>query len=195
VGILSLRVTKCKFAVKSGGHGAFSGASNIDGGMTIDLKHLNQLSISHDQAEITIGTGNIWSDVYDYLDPMGLTVVGGRVSDIGVGGLTLGGGISFFSGRSGWACDNVKNYQVRFYPLARCSSNHLRLYSRMDLSMMSIETLIQSSTGHFAEAGVILASSPNSIFLQSPRVIYGQGLLPIYTQRSLPNASIQHSTG
>jgi len=82
--------------VKSGGHGAFSGASNIDGGITIDLKHLNQLSISHDQAEITIGTGNIWSDVYDYLDPMGLTVVGGQVSDIGVGGLTLGGGISFF---------------------------------------------------------------------------------------------------
>ena len=26
---------------------------------------------------------------------------------------SLAGGISFFSGRHGWACDNVKNYEVR----------------------------------------------------------------------------------
>lgn len=34
------------------------------------------------------------------------------MADIGTGGLTLGGGISFFSARYGWACDNVNNYQV-----------------------------------------------------------------------------------
>lgn len=26
--------------------------------------------------------------------------------------MTLGGGISFFSGRYGWACDGVKNYEL-----------------------------------------------------------------------------------
>ncbi len=36
------------------------------------------------------------------------------MSAIGVGGLTLGGGISFFSGRYGWACDNVNTYEVVF---------------------------------------------------------------------------------
>lgn len=111
---MSFQATKCKFAVKSGGHGAFSGASNINGGVTVDLKHLNQLSVSHDQTEAAVGAGNVWSNVYNYLDPLGLTVIGGRVSNIGVGGLTLGGGISFFSGSYGWACDNVNNYQVRF---------------------------------------------------------------------------------
>lgn len=45
---------------------------------------------------------------------MGLSVIGGRVSAIGVGGLTLGGGASFFSSRFGWACDNVNKYQVVF---------------------------------------------------------------------------------
>jgi hypothetical protein len=31
---------------------------------------------------------------------------------IGVGGLTLGGGISYFSPRYGWTCDTVTNFQV-----------------------------------------------------------------------------------
>jgi FAD/FMN-containing dehydrogenase len=110
--VLTLRVTQCKFAVKSGGHAAFAGASNIADGITIDLAGLNQINVSADQKQTSVGSGNLWYDVYRKLDPMGLAVIGGRVSAIGVGGLTLGGGISFFSNRHGWACDNVNTYQV-----------------------------------------------------------------------------------
>lgn len=35
-----------------------------------------------------------------------------KVSTVGVPGLVLGGGISFFSNRYGWACDNVASYEV-----------------------------------------------------------------------------------
>jgi hypothetical protein len=59
---------------------------------------------------------------------MGLTVIGGRVSAIGVGGLTLGGGISFFSNRYGWACDNVNNYQVSL-PAMSCLGSETRSVS------------------------------------------------------------------
>lgn len=114
--VLTSRVTKCEFAVKSGGHAAFAGASNADGGLTIDLKNLNELTVSGDQTQTSLGAGNLWYDVYTQLEPQGLTVIGGRVSAIGVGGLTLGGGISFFSNRYGWACDNVNAYQVSPYP-------------------------------------------------------------------------------
>lgn len=110
--MLTSRVTQCKFAVKSGGHAAFAGASNIEGGVTLDLRKLNQIVVSADKKQTAVGAGNVWYDVYTKLQPMGLTVIGGRVSAIGVGGLTLGGGISFFSNRYGWACDNVNNYQV-----------------------------------------------------------------------------------
>lgn len=110
--VLTVQVTQCKFAVKSGGHGMFSGASNIDGGLTIDLLKLNQISVSSDQTQTSVGPGNRWFDVYNVLEPKGLAVIGGRVADIGVGGLTLGGGMSFFSGRYGWACDNVNTYEV-----------------------------------------------------------------------------------
>lgn len=110
--ILTFRVTQCKFAVKSGGHGAFSGASNIQDGVTIDFIHLTDVELSKDKKIASVGAGNTWYNVYEQLTPKNLTVIGGRVSPIGVGGLTLGGGISFFSARYGWACDNVYNYQV-----------------------------------------------------------------------------------
>lgn len=107
-----LKTVGCQFAVKSGGHGAFVGASNINGGITIDLLNMKQISISADGTQTSYGAGNRWIDVYSEIEKQGLAVVGGRVADIGVGGLTLGGGISFFSGRFGFACDNVNNYEV-----------------------------------------------------------------------------------
>jgi hypothetical protein len=39
-----------------------------------------------------IGTGLICDDIYAALDPLGVTVLGGRVSGIGIAGFTLGGG-------------------------------------------------------------------------------------------------------
>lgn len=82
---------QCLFAVKSGGHAAFGGASNIQGGVTIDLVSLNQVEVFANKTLTQVGAGNRWIDVYSKLDPMQLSVVGGRVADIGVGGLTLGG--------------------------------------------------------------------------------------------------------
>jgi FAD/FMN-containing dehydrogenase len=39
-----------------------------------------------------IGTGLIFDDVYDALAPYNVSVLGGRVSGLGVGGFALGGG-------------------------------------------------------------------------------------------------------
>lgn len=112
----------------------FAGASNIQGGLTIDLANLNKIQVSQDRTLTHVGSGNHWVDVYGQLDKQQLAVIGGRVAGIGVGGLTLGGtllehcnlqkrtadrykgGISFFSGRHGWACDNVRNYEVYLVP-------------------------------------------------------------------------------
>ena len=90
----SLLITKffsCPFAVKSGGHAMFAGASNIQGGLTIDLANLNQIHVSQDRTLTRVGAGNRWVDVYSKLDLQQLAVIGGRVGGIGVGGLTLGG--------------------------------------------------------------------------------------------------------
>ncbi|CAL8584107.1 hypothetical protein XPA_009712 [Xanthoria parietina] len=60
----------------------------------------------------TIGTGQIWRNVYSHLEQYNVTVVGGRVLEVGVGGLILGCGLSYLSDLYGLACDNVVNYEV-----------------------------------------------------------------------------------
>jgi hypothetical protein len=69
----------------------FAGASNAIQGVTMDLRHLNSLSIADDHSSTIIGTGKRWGDVYEILEPMNLTVVGGRATQLGVGGFILGG--------------------------------------------------------------------------------------------------------
>lgn len=103
---------ECPFAIRSGGHSSVPGASNIDGGITIDLTGLTEVSVSEDRSIVGVGVGNSWQDVYEVLDPQGLGVNGGRTGGVGVGGLTVGGGISWFSTRFGWTMDTVANFQV-----------------------------------------------------------------------------------
>ncbi|KAE9373188.1 FAD-binding domain-containing protein [Stipitochalara longipes BDJ] len=106
------KLTFCPFTVKSGGHAAFAGGSSIQDGILVNLAKMNEVTLSADRKTTRVGPGNVWSGVYEVLDPLGVSVVGGREAGVGVGGLTLGGGISYFSGRYGWACDNVVNYEV-----------------------------------------------------------------------------------
>ncbi|TKA64294.1 hypothetical protein B0A49_10745, partial [Cryomyces minteri] len=108
----SEQANDCKLAIKGGGHTPWAGAANIEGGVMIDLSAMNTVSVSSDRAITSVGAGANWFSVYSYLDTLNLAVVGGRVATVGVGGLTLGGGISFYSGRFGLVCDNVVNYEV-----------------------------------------------------------------------------------
>ncbi|KAI9750569.1 MAG: methionyl-tRNA synthetase [Chaenotheca gracillima] len=100
------------FAVRGGGHTPWAGSANIANGVVIDLSAMKDVKVNSDQSVTSLGPGLRWVEVYSKLDSMGLAVLGGRVADVGVAGLTLGGGISFFSGQYGFVCDNVENYEV-----------------------------------------------------------------------------------
>jgi len=102
----------CDFAIRSGGHAPGAGTANIDSGVTLDLSDLDNISLSHDKSVISAGPGALWADVYAVLEPQNLIVAGGRVSTVGVGGLSIGGGISFFSPRYGFTCDTIVNFEV-----------------------------------------------------------------------------------
>ncbi|KAG8532442.1 uncharacterized protein KY384_002319 [Bacidia gigantensis] len=102
----------CSFAIRGGGHTPWAGSANIEGGVTIDMKEMNEIDVNKDQAIVSVGAGAIWGEVYKKTDSLGLSVVGGRGASIGVGGLLTGGGISYFSARKGFACDNVVNYEI-----------------------------------------------------------------------------------
>ncbi|KAF4547751.1 FAD-binding domain-containing protein 31 [Elsinoe fawcettii] len=112
VAVLVSRLTECPFVVKSGGHASFPGASNIEGGITISFENMKRLELSEDQSTVTVEPGWRWGALYYELAKSDLTVVGGRVADVGIGGLTTGGGISFLSNLYGWACDNIASMNL-----------------------------------------------------------------------------------
>lgn len=103
---------QCQFAIRGGGHTPWAGSANINNGVTIDLSAMNIVTIHPSRTIVSAGPGNRWIDLYSQLDPLGLSVSGGRISDIGVAGLTTGGGMSYFAPRFGFVCDNVENFEV-----------------------------------------------------------------------------------
>ena len=100
------------WAIRSGGHTIWSGAANIRDGITVDLRAMNSLELKGDRTVASLGAGGTWSDIYPQLVEYNLTVMGGRVAGIGVGGISTGGGINYLSRREGWVCDNIFNYEV-----------------------------------------------------------------------------------
>jgi len=100
------------FAIRSGGHTNWPGSNNINGGVVIDLSQITHVWVSTDSKTVDIGPGGKWRDVYAELDKHGLAVAGGREGNVGVAGLILGGGNTFFTARRGFACDNVIEFEV-----------------------------------------------------------------------------------
>ncbi|KAL7790517.1 hypothetical protein V8C43DRAFT_284765 [Trichoderma afarasin] len=107
-----VRETGATFAVKSGGHNSYASGTNAENGITIDLSRLKDITISDDRKSVNVGAGCRFGEIYDKLEAHGLGCVGGRISSVGVSGLTMGGGISFFSSERGLACDNVISYEL-----------------------------------------------------------------------------------
>lgn len=65
-------------------------AANINDGILIDMSLFTGISYDPGSHVATIGTGQIWRNVYNHLEQYNVTVVGGRVLEVGVGGLILG---------------------------------------------------------------------------------------------------------
>ncbi|CAG9998328.1 unnamed protein product [Clonostachys byssicola] len=98
------------FAVRGAGQQPLPGSANVQDGITLDLGLLKGIDVKDGVVEIA--AGERWGAVYEKLDPHGLAVAGGRSAVGGIGGLSLMGGLSFFSSREGFIVDNIINYEV-----------------------------------------------------------------------------------
>ncbi|KAL8882715.1 MAG: hypothetical protein Q9198_000334 [Flavoplaca austrocitrina] len=101
-----------QIAIRAGGNQPFAGAANIAGGITIDLRSLHGVTLGSTKQSVSIGAGESWGSVYEKLAPSGLAVAGGRSSQGGIGGLVLGGGLSYLSTTNGFVSDQVLNFEV-----------------------------------------------------------------------------------
>jgi len=56
------------------------------------MTRFNATKVDYNSGTVELGPGLTWGQVYAVLEPSGVNVVGGRIPDVGVAGLTLGGG-------------------------------------------------------------------------------------------------------
>ena len=76
------------------------------------MTRFNEITYDARSETVQVGAGLVWDDVYSALEPHNVSVVGGRVSGIGVAGFTLGGGYSWFTNQRGLVIDNVVAFEL-----------------------------------------------------------------------------------
>jgi FAD binding domain/Berberine and berberine like len=99
------------FAVRGGGHNA-AGTGVIDHGLVVDLSALRGVRIDASGRTVHVQGGARWADVDRVTAPLGLATPGGVVSDTGVAGLALSGGVSHQRRRDGMTVDNIVSAEV-----------------------------------------------------------------------------------
>jgi FAD/FMN-containing dehydrogenase len=103
--------TGLEISVRGGAH-SFSGASAGDDGLTIHLGGMTSVQVDPEARRARVGGGATWADVDAATQAHGLAVTGGVLSDTGVGGLTLGGGMGWLANRHGLSIDNLESAEV-----------------------------------------------------------------------------------
>lgn len=99
-------------SVRSGGHGGPGFATN-DGGLVLDLGPLDGVEVlDPDRRLVRIGAGARWAGVTAALAPYGWAISSGDTTEVGVGGLILGGGIGWMARRFGLTIDSVVAAEV-----------------------------------------------------------------------------------
>jgi enamine deaminase RidA (YjgF/YER057c/UK114 family) len=106
--ILFARRFGLRVAPRSGGH-CFAGRSST-GGIVVDVSPMRSVSVSDGGA--TVGAEARLGDVYDALDEHGLTIPAGCEPDVGISGLTLGGGLGILGRKHGLTSDGLLSAQV-----------------------------------------------------------------------------------
>ena len=93
-------------AVRGGGHN-IGGTALAEGGVTIDMSLLRGVVVDAAARTATVAPGALLADVDRATQSHGLATPLGFISEVGVAGLTLGGGLGYLTRRFGWTVDNL----------------------------------------------------------------------------------------
>ena len=94
---------------QAGGHGA---TGDLAGVILLRTARLDELHIEPHSRTARVGAGVAWGRVQAEAGRHGLTGLPGSSPVVSVTGYTLGGGLSWFSRRHGWAADSVTAFDV-----------------------------------------------------------------------------------
>lgn len=98
-------------SVRGGGHN-IGGTALADGGLTIDMSGLRGIQVEPRERTVTVQPGCLLGDVDRETQLHGLATPLGFISEVGVAGLTLGGGFGYLTRRFGWSVDNLLEVEI-----------------------------------------------------------------------------------
>jgi FAD/FMN-containing dehydrogenase len=98
-------------AIRGGAHNV-AGHAVCDNGVMIDLSAMRSVRVDPERRRAWVEGGATWRDVDRETQAFGLATPGGLISDTGVAGLTLSGGIGWLRSRYGLCIDNLVSADV-----------------------------------------------------------------------------------
>jgi FAD/FMN-containing dehydrogenase len=98
-------------SVRGGGH-HIAGTALADGGLTIDMSRLRGILVDPKARTATVQAGCLLGEVDRETQLHGLATPLGFISETGVAGLTLGGGLGYLTRRFGWTVDNLLEVEI-----------------------------------------------------------------------------------
>jgi FAD/FMN-containing dehydrogenase len=96
-------------SIRSGGHTGGS-HTTVAGGLVLDLSAFSSILV--EGSTVTIGAGATWGAVAAELAQHDLALSSGDTASVGVGGLTLGGGVGWLVRQYGLALDSLRSARV-----------------------------------------------------------------------------------
>jgi FAD/FMN-containing dehydrogenase len=98
-------------SIRGGGHSA-PGYGTNEGGLVIDLSPMKGIRVDPDTRTVSAQGGVLWRELDHETQAYGLATTGGTVSNTGITGLTLGGGLGWLMGKHGLTVDNLISADV-----------------------------------------------------------------------------------
>jgi FAD/FMN-containing dehydrogenase len=100
-----------ELAIRSGGHSS-AGHSTTEGGIVLDLSDMKDLQINLEECTAWVEAGMTAGEYTSALGAHGLAVGFGDTGSVGLGGITLGGGIGFLVRKYGLTIDSLLAAEV-----------------------------------------------------------------------------------
>jgi FAD/FMN-containing dehydrogenase len=105
------RARNLLLSVRGGGHSA-PGYGISEGGVVIDLSAMKGIRVDPEARTVRAEGGVLWRELDHETQAFGLATTGGTVSNTGIAGLTLGGGLGWLMGKHGLTVDNLVEADV-----------------------------------------------------------------------------------
>jgi FAD/FMN-containing dehydrogenase len=105
------RETGVELAIRSGGH-SVAGYSTTEGGIVLDLSNMKDLQIDVENQTAWAEAGLTAAEVTNALGAHGLAVGFGDTGSVGIGGITLGGGVGYLVRKYGLTIDDLLAVEI-----------------------------------------------------------------------------------